>query len=275
MNYRNAIWRQQQANLLRYGIRAVDEVIDEPITLDEARQHLRVDTYTIDDPESDASPPDQITVSDDDAWIEAQIPAAREYCEQYIGRALAPRTMELATSAFPTVTVSDPPGPAFVLPFGPVASIVSVKYDDQAAADAAYTAAYDAEFLISGDATAAAAAGTAAAVAALVQTMPATDYQIDVYSTPSRLLLAYGASWPTSVRSAAGSVRVRYTTGYSTPGDSPQVFVLPKLARSAMLLMLAHFYENREAVGNGNLAEVPLGVQALLDLLPRERLGLA
>ena len=35
--------------------------------------------------------------------------------------------------------------------------------------------------------------------------------------------------------------------------------------RSALLLMVGHLYANREAVGPGNLTQVPLGVNALLD----------
>lgn len=269
----DAIYRRQQADLLRYGIRQVEEVAVEPITLEEARQHLRVDTYLQDVPDS-GSPPEQITVSDDDAWIEAALPAAREYCEQYLGRALAPRTMEYVGNAFPTVAVSTPPGAAFTLPFGPVQSIVSVNYDDQPTADAAYTAAYDAEFLISGDVDLATAAGIAAAAAALSVLVDPEVYQVDQFSVPSRLLLTYGSSWPTA-RYSTGSVRVRYVTGYSIPGESPQVYVLPNLARSAILLFLGHLFENREAVSAGTLVEVPLGVSALLDMLPRERLGVA
>lgn len=231
MSFQRDIWLRQQAALLRYGVRLITDVAVEPITLAEARDHLRVDTYGV------GSPPE--TVSDDDAWIDAMLPAARGYCEEYLGRALAPRTMEYVGSAFPTVCVSD--GPAFVLPFGPVQSITSITYTDS-----------------DGD----------------PQTVADADYELDAISVPSRAILTYGASWPTA-RSSAGSVRVRYVTGYSTPGESPQVHVLPGMARAAILIFLAHLYENREAVAASSLAEVPLGVQALLDLLPRERLGVA
>ena len=76
MIYWDSIYRRQQAALLRYGIRTVVDVADEPITLQEARDHLRVDTYLQDVPDS-GSPPEQESVSDDDAWIEAALPAAR------------------------------------------------------------------------------------------------------------------------------------------------------------------------------------------------------
>lgn len=272
-DYLRAICQAQRATAeLRYGFRVVADVLaaDEVVTLEEARAHLRVDAY--DDPTSTASPPDQI--SDDDAWISAAIPAARAYCEQYLGRALATQTVEIATTGFPARSVTDPPGPAIILPFGPVQSVTSVDYLDQDAYDAAYQAAYDAELLNSADSAAADMAGVAAGNAALVQTMPSTDYEVDGYRTPNALVLAYGAAWPTSVRTAQNSVKVRYVVGYSPPGSSP-TYPLPALARSAILLMLGHLYENREAATAGGVGEVPLGVHALLDFLPRERLGMA
>jgi len=227
-----AICRAQRADLQRFGTRVVTDVAeaDEWISLEDARDHLRVDTY--------GSPP----VSDDDAWITAQIPAAREYCERDLGRALAPRTLEIATNAFPSVTVDPAAGPAFPLPFGPVTSIVSAKYDDSDGVE---------------------------------QTVDPATYVLDPYAHPSRLCLAYGQTWPTA-RASHNSVRVRYVTGYERAAGSPPVPVVPNTARAAMLLMLGHLYENREATGVDKLIELPLGVRALLEMTPnRERMGFA
>ena len=224
------ICRAQRAGLQRYGVRVIADVADadEWITLADAREHLRVDVY--------GSPP----VSDDDAWITAQIPAAREYCENELGRALAPRTLEIATNAFPGVAIETPPGIVFPLRFGPATEIVSVNYDDADGVE---------------------------------QTVDPATYALDLYASPSRMCLAYGATWPTA-RSALNSVRVRYVTGYELAAGSPPVPTLPKAARAAMLLMLGHLYENREATGVDKLIELPLGVRALLESLPgRERLG--
>ena len=228
-----AIARAQRAAQLRYGLRTVVDVAaeDEVVTLAEARAHLRVDAY--------GSPPE----SADDDWIEAQIPAARAYCEAYLGRALAPRTMELATNAFPGVAVESPPGACLVLPFGPAVSVEWIRYTDSDGVE---------------------------------QTLDSATYEIDAYAVPSRLVLTYGSTWPTA-RSALNSVRVRYVTGYVSESESPATHpVIPKAARSAVLMMLAHLFENREATGTDKLVEVPLGVQSLLDLVPgRERAGFA
>lgn len=262
MTCTTAISIAQQEALHVYGVRQIDEPTVEPVSLEEARRHLRIT--------AEGSPP----TSYEDDWLLPQISAAREYCERYLGRALAARTLELATNAFPSGAIG--------LPLGPVQSITSITYLDQAAAqatyDAAYTAAYDAEFTSSGDAALADAAGIAAGDiafdAALPGTVDSTDYEINPFVVPNTVVLAYGSTWPTS-RDAANAVRIRYVTGYNADDDSPKPYPLPRMARAAILLMLAHLYENREATAATALAEIPLGVQSLLDMLPRERLGMA
>jgi hypothetical protein len=256
MTFLTDIAAAQLAALQQYGIVQIGDVEGEPITLLEARAQCRVDTW--------GSPPE----SDDDFWLEnIGMPAAREYCENYKGLAYAPRTLELATNTFPAGAIN--------LPFGPVQSITSIKYLDQAAADAAYTAAYDAEFAISSDVALATAAGDAAYAAALEQTVSAADYQLDVYSTPPRVVLVSGASWPTAT-DTTNSVKVRYVTGYNLSTDTPIAYVLPPTVKMAMLLMLGHLFINRAAVEEGSKIEIPLGVQALLNLAPGVgRLGMA
>lgn len=230
-NFATDIQRAQRAALLRYGLRPIDEPDVEPISLILARQHLRVDTF--------GSPPE----SADDDWIETiGIPAAREYCELDLGRALAARTMELATDSFPGYAATTPPGASFVLPFGPVRAVTSITYADSDNVD---------------------------------QVIDSANYELDPYGNQTRLILAYGATWPSAL-SRRNSVRVRYVVGYDAPGTaSPVAWPLPKLALAAMLLMLGHLYENREATTDGAMVELPIGVQARLDLLPRERLGVA
>lgn len=77
----------------------------EPVTLTEAKAHLRVD------------------ISDDDDLIAAQIMAARHYVEQWTGRKLVEQTLETRLDCFP---IARP----ITLPCGPVRSITSVDYID-------------------------------------------------------------------------------------------------------------------------------------------------
>lgn len=210
----------------RYGIRLVTPVTDEPISLEEAWAHLRLPL--------DGSPPS----TDHDTWLtDIGIPGARDYCEHFLGGAIAPQTLELATKGFPIGFVP--------LPLGPVQSIVSVAYTDA-----------------NGD----------------PQTMTSSDYVLDNYVQPARLSLAYGASWPTAL-DFANSVKIQYVAGYSLADDSPQINPLPSGIRAAMLLMLGHLFENREATAQSTATsslvdELPLGVAALLERY-RLRLSMA
>jgi uncharacterized phiE125 gp8 family phage protein len=99
-----------QADAMKqYGVRVVDGVATEPVTLDEARLQLKIVA------DSDGSP--------HDPWIEQiGLPAAREWCEGYSGLSIGLKTLELATNGFPLGGIP--------LPFGPVTSIVSVTFID-------------------------------------------------------------------------------------------------------------------------------------------------
>jgi uncharacterized phiE125 gp8 family phage protein len=212
----------QQAGLQRFGLRVAVDVDpgDEPVSLADAYAHLHID--------ADSSG------SAEDAWLGDHIPAAREYCEAYLGRALAPRTIELATNAFPSAH--------FLLPFGPVKSVESVTYVDENGDEQSFVDSSDAPL-----------------------------FSLDVYVTPARLSPSYGESWPTA-RNSDNSVKVRYVTGYVSVADSSNEYVLPRLVRAAMLLVLGCLHANR---GDG-LTSLPLAVTSLLDLVPnRERLGMA
>lgn len=75
----------------------------EPVSLAEAKLHLRVDH------------------ADDDTLISSLIVAARQSAEHITGRALMPQTWELALDAFDSV---------ICLPKPPFVSVTSVKYTD-------------------------------------------------------------------------------------------------------------------------------------------------
>ena len=71
------------------------------------------------------------------------------------------------------------------------------------------------------------------------QTWDSANYLADVSSIPGRITPSYGGSWP-SARNQSGSVRVTYSAGYSTP---------PRVAIQAVLLLVGHWYMNRESEG--------------------------
>lgn len=71
-----------------------------------------------------------------------------------------------------------------------------------------------------------------------------------------RLYPVAGSWWP-SVQSNTG-VRVTYTAGYED-GDIPEPLV------QAMLLLIGHWFLNREAANDQSVSEVPFAVLALVD----------
>jgi uncharacterized phiE125 gp8 family phage protein len=88
---------------------------DEPLTLAEAKAHLRVES------------------TDDDTLITSLISSAREAVEGHTQRSLMLQTWELALPAFPTVCRADASLYLFAIqiPKGPLSSITSVKYVDE------------------------------------------------------------------------------------------------------------------------------------------------
>jgi uncharacterized phiE125 gp8 family phage protein len=221
-----------ESTLRASGVRLIADVTQEPITLAEAKLHLRVDS-----PNSGTLP------HEDDSLIGADITAAREWCEMVSGLSLAPRTLEAVFNRFPTVPttwidpccterVVDYRFGEIVLPYPPVTSVTTFAYMD-------------------GD--------------GVEQTVGATDYVLDNASWPHRIYKAASYTWPTT-QVIPNAVRVRYLAGYSlTADESPQVQItLPKALRQAMLLMLTHLYENRGEVEATKFERLPVGAESLL-----------
>lgn len=84
----------------------------EPITLEEAKAHLRV------------------VYADDDAQITLMIAAARQAAETYLQRALMPQTLQVVVDCF---------GAGVALPWPPFAALGAVTYTDADGAPAALT----------------------------------------------------------------------------------------------------------------------------------------
>lgn len=87
------------------------------------------------------------------------------------------------------------------------------------------------------------------------QTLDQSAYALDDASEPGWVLPAFGTDWP-STRAVANAVKLRYTAGAAV-----------EEAKVAMLFMLAHWYENREAVMVKQSFEVPMSATFLLNQL--------
>ena len=153
----------------------VSQPSQEPVTLAEAKSHLRIDG------------------SDDDTLIGLCIGASRQYFENACQIHIASKTVQLALDSFPvtvpnlTVTSNiNYPFQTKYYPFdgciyltGPVSSVESVAYTDTALAEQALG-----------------------------------SYRVDLISSPARITTSNGAAWPTTAK-ITNSVRVNYTAGFA------------------------------------------------------------
>lgn len=122
---------------------------------------------------------------------------------------------------------SFPPCDAIVIPVAPVTAVASVKlYDEDDAAT----------------------------------TMAAADYMVDLKGHVAAVRLKSGKSWPTidAEERVANAVEVAFTSGYASAG------AVPERLKTALHLLTAHLYENREATTPLELRELPMGLQTVI-----------
>jgi uncharacterized phiE125 gp8 family phage protein len=187
---------------MTWNLRLVTEPGVEPVTLEEAKLHLRVD------------------VDDDDDLITALIVAARQMVENILRRALVSQSWELNLDAFPGVDTVEVPLP-------PLQSVEALTYTD--------------------------ASGVS-------HTLSAAAYSVDTYSTPGRVRLNDGYAWPGDTLAAVNGVQIAFTAGFGDAGTD-----VPQAIRQALLLMVGHLYENREAVTDTRVLQTtPLALEYLL-----------
>ena len=185
------------------SLRILQEPAVEPVTLAEAKLHLRVDH------------------NDEDALIQGLIKLARQDIERMCTVALIEQSWSLALDYWP--------GRLFELPIWPVASLDGITWRDGAGQ---------------------------------TQTVDPTIYAADFASRPARVALVEGANWPDGELWPLGAVSIQFTAGFGADGTA-----VPERYRQAMLLLIGHYYENREATLTGTGANVqllPFGVTALL-----------
>lgn len=113
----------------------------------------------------------------------------------------------------------------FVLPLPPLDAITSIKYIDTAGDE---------------------------------QTLDASYYTLDKYSTPGRVVQAVNKSWP-STQSVPNAVIVKYTCGYGGADDVPEGIC------TAIKQLVLHWFKNRDMLPEQRRdKKVPIHIDALL-----------
>jgi uncharacterized phiE125 gp8 family phage protein len=90
-----------------------------------------------------------------------------------------------------------------------------------------------------------------------------TDYIVDADSNVGRIVLPYAGVWPTATLYTVNPIKIRYVAGYYASNP------IPKMIKQAMLLLIGHWYESREAVliGQGTMSKkIEFAVDALLSM---------
>lgn len=184
----------------------------------------------------------RVDSNDEDTLLADLIGAAREKFEEDTRRVYITRNFMLYLDQFPywgqldrqslertSQAVGVFYGGGIFLRKAPVSSVTSIQYVD--------------------------AAGTTQSLAT-----DGSAYVTDLVSEPARIYPAYGAFWPIT-RWQNNAIRITFAAGYGATSTT-----VPKRARQAIRLLAAHWYWNREAVGN-KTEEVPLSYQTCVDSL--------
>ena len=187
------------------GLSLITAPAIEPLTLQEAKAHLRV------------------TASDDDSLILALITAVRQSLEGRFGelqRALITQTWDWFLDCFPASSARP-----LDVPMPPLQSVTSITYTDTDGAS---------------------------------QTWSAAKYTVDARSLIGRVMPAYNETYP-ETRDVMNAVTVRFVAGFgATAAD------VPAPIRHAMLLQIAHLYDNRDTHMIGGSVEQLPAVRNLL-----------
>jgi uncharacterized phiE125 gp8 family phage protein len=204
----------------------------EPVTLAQAKGFLNIDEE----------------FTQDDALLTALITAARQYAEEYTCRAFFNQTFVLTRDYFPYYNGSDytTVNPAsrggyelyanyfrsiaIYLPRPGCVSVTSIKYVD---------------------------------LNGVIQTLDSGAYHVDTFSEPGCVLPSPGTYWPYTATNTPGAVQVTYIAG--SYGDGTEVNSCPQTICTAILLLVSHWYSNREAASPTNLSHIPFGVNVMLD----------
>lgn len=91
-------------------------------------------------------------------------------------------------------------------------------------------------------------------------TLASSNYIVDTTAWPGRIVLKSTAAWPSVTLQDANGIVIEYVCGWDDTVDIPQNI------KQALLLLVGHWYENREAVLTSGAAPLALkeGVDALL-----------
>ncbi|TGQ19319.1 head-tail connector protein [Mesorhizobium sp. M00.F.Ca.ET.217.01.1.1] len=170
----------------------------------------------------------RIDHSDDDEYIQSLVDTAIaliDGADGWLGRALVTQTWDHLLDAFPRRCAGDMRRYLpIIIPLAPTITVDTVAYTAQDGTDTSIS-----DF----------------------RTFNATSSQ------PAYIIPAIDGCWPVA-KCEPEAVRIRFTAGF---GNAAKV---PAAIKHAILLMVGHWYENREDVVSGSMTKMPLASESLL-----------
>lgn len=181
-------------------------------------------------PLADAKTYLRVDGSNEDSLIAGLIQAATDHVERTTRRTLVYTTYRLRLDTFPDGPIELPRSPAVEITQGGnyAYDMPAVDYIDQ-----------------DGD---------------TVELVKDTDFEVDLAENPPSLYLPPQTYWPLTQAGKAKAVSIDFVAGYG-----PTAATVPPLLKTAVLLLVGHWYENREAVGSVG-SEVALAVDSILKI---------
>lgn len=162
-----------------------------------------------------------VSHGDDDLYIRSLIETAREWVESYARQTLLTTTWKQRLDRWPACGVIELYRP-------PLVSVTAITYINDSGSPA---------------------------------TLAGSQYEVDIYSKPGRVLRAYGVTWPSlRCEGVAAPITIEYVAGRASVAAIPAPF------KHAIKMLIGHWYENREEVNVGNIVTpMPSAARLLLD----------
>ncbi len=107
-------------------------------------------------------------------------------------------------------------------------------------------------------------------IAGQIATVHSDDYALKSDALGAYVRFKDGFSYPNGLHQNA-AISVTFNAGYPQAGD-PLESTVPAAIKAAILLLVGHWYQNREAVSDSAPTELPLAVNSLI--APYRRTGL-
>jgi len=100
-----------------------------------------------------------------------------------------------------------------------------------------------------------------------LQTDTLSNYEITGTDFTTQIGPKSGSNWPVT-QDRSDAIRIEYTAGYGATSAS-----VPETLRHAMMLLIGHWYDNRENTMMDELSNIPYGFDMLVDMHRRAWYG--